>query len=150
MEIFRNDKLIGYNSYFFKKNKNTTLVTNQIKFAVNILGATLLEVEGYGEELYNEDEEYDIKYGDNLYNIERIFKNIIKNEGLPFLNKFNFTYSFYDFIKFNSVEYGEIIDEVEKLNKEVDINDSNDEYCYSYVIEDTSSGNVSKILTCDT
>ena len=80
------------------------------------------------EELYNEDEEYDIKYGDNLYNIERIFKNIIKNEGLPFLNKFNFTYSFYDFIKFNSVEYGKTIDEVEKLNKDVDINDSNDEY----------------------
>ena len=56
MEIFRNDKLIGYNYYFFKKNKSTTLVTNQIKFAVNILGATLFEVEGYGEELYNEDQ----------------------------------------------------------------------------------------------
>ena len=43
MEIFRNDKLIGYNYYFFKKNKDTTLVTNQIKFAVNILGATMFE-----------------------------------------------------------------------------------------------------------
>ena len=56
MEIFRNDKLIGYNYYFFKKNKDTTLVTNQIKFAVNILGATMFEVEGYGEELYNGDQ----------------------------------------------------------------------------------------------
>ena len=56
MEIFRNEKLIGYNYYFFKKNKNTTLVINQIKFAVNILGATLFEVEGYCEELYNEDQ----------------------------------------------------------------------------------------------
>ena len=56
MEIFRNDKLIGYNYYFFKKNKDTTLVTNKIKFVVNILGATLFEVEGYGEELYNGDQ----------------------------------------------------------------------------------------------
>ena len=56
MEIFRNDKLIGYNYYFFKKKKDTPLVTNQIKFAVNILGATIFEVEGYSEELYNGDQ----------------------------------------------------------------------------------------------
>ena len=36
--------------------KDTILVTNQIKFIVNILGATMFEVEGYGEELYNGDQ----------------------------------------------------------------------------------------------
>ena len=48
MDIFRNGELIGYNYYFFKKNKNETIVTNQIKFAVKLLGATLFEIEGYG------------------------------------------------------------------------------------------------------
>ena len=55
MEIFHNNKLIGYNYYFFKKNKNETIVTNQIKFTVKIFGATVFEIEGYGEEKYIKD-----------------------------------------------------------------------------------------------
>ena len=53
MEIFRNNELIGYNYYFFKTNKNEVQVTNQIKFTVKLLGATIFEVEGYGEEKYD-------------------------------------------------------------------------------------------------
>ena len=53
MEIFLNNKLIGYNYYFFKIDKDITLITNQIKFTVKVLGATIFEVEGYGEEKYN-------------------------------------------------------------------------------------------------
>ena len=55
MEIFRNNELIGYNYYFFKKDNNITIITNQIKFTVKLLGATIFEVEGYGEEKYNKD-----------------------------------------------------------------------------------------------
>ena len=55
MEIFKDGEVIGYNYYFFKKNKNETIVTNQIKFAVKLLGATLFEIEGYGEEKYLKD-----------------------------------------------------------------------------------------------
>ena len=55
MEIFRNNELIGYNYYFFKTNNNEIQITNQIKFTVKILGATIFEVEGYGEERYNND-----------------------------------------------------------------------------------------------
>ena len=55
MEIFRNNELIGYNYYFFKINNNEIQITNQIKFTVKILGATIFEVEGYGEERYNND-----------------------------------------------------------------------------------------------
>ena len=55
MEIFLNNELIGYNYYFFKTNNNETQITNQIKFTVKILGATIYEVEGYGEERYNND-----------------------------------------------------------------------------------------------
>lgn len=55
MEILKDGEFIGYNYYFFKKNKNETTVTNQIKFTVKLLGATLFEIEGYGEEKYLKD-----------------------------------------------------------------------------------------------
>jgi heme/copper-type cytochrome/quinol oxidase subunit 2 len=32
MEILKDGEVIGYNYYFFKKDKNETIVTNQIKF----------------------------------------------------------------------------------------------------------------------
>jgi len=53
MEIFRNNELIGYNYYFFTRDKNITTITNQIKFTIKLLGATIFEVEGYGKEKYN-------------------------------------------------------------------------------------------------
>ena len=55
MEIFRNNELIGYNYFFFTIDKNITTITNQIKFTVKLLGATIFEVEGYNEEKYNDD-----------------------------------------------------------------------------------------------
>ena len=55
MEIFRNNELIGYNYYFFRTEKGDVLVTNQIKFTVKLLGATIFDVESYGEEKYNND-----------------------------------------------------------------------------------------------
>ena len=56
MEIFRNGELIGYNYYFFSRNGDETVVTNQIKFSVKLLGATIFQVEGFGEEKYNKDQ----------------------------------------------------------------------------------------------
>jgi hypothetical protein len=55
MEILKDGKVIGYNYYFFKKDKNETIVTNQIKFEVKLLGATIFKIEGYGEEKYVKD-----------------------------------------------------------------------------------------------
>ena len=52
MDIFRNGELIGYNNYFFTKKGDKILITNQIKFSVKLLGATIFQVEGYGEEKY--------------------------------------------------------------------------------------------------
>ena len=56
MEIFKDDKLIGYNYYFFKRTDKTTIITNQVNFTVKLLGATIFKVEGYGEEIYEEDQ----------------------------------------------------------------------------------------------
>ena len=52
MEILKDGDVIGYNYYFFKRNNNETTVTNQIKFTVKLFGATIFEIEGYGEEKY--------------------------------------------------------------------------------------------------
>jgi hypothetical protein len=55
MEILRDGEVIGYNYYFFKKDADNTTVTNQLKFTVKLFGATIFEVESYGEEKYNKD-----------------------------------------------------------------------------------------------
>ena len=56
MEIFRNGELIGYNYYFFERNGEETIITNQFKFSVDLLGATIFQVESYGEEKYIKDQ----------------------------------------------------------------------------------------------
>ena len=55
MEILRDGEVIGYNYYFFKKDGENTTVTNQLKFTVKLFGATIFEVESYGEEKYIKD-----------------------------------------------------------------------------------------------
>ena len=79
MDIFRNGELIGYNYYFFKKNGDETLVANQIKFSVKLLGATIFQVEGYGEEKYIKDQliSYNSK---TLQNDKEKFVNLVFNK----------------------------------------------------------------------
>jgi len=55
MEILRNDEVIGYNNYYFKRDDEKTIVKNQYKFVVKLLSATIFKVEGYGEEIYLKD-----------------------------------------------------------------------------------------------
>ena len=76
MDIFRNGELIGYNYYFFTKKGNETTVTNQIKFSVKLLGATIFQVEGYGEEKYIKDQliSYNSK---TLQNDKEKFVNLV-------------------------------------------------------------------------
>ena len=76
MEIFRNGELIGYNHYFFKRNGAETIVTNQIKFVVKLLGATVFQVEGYSEEKYLKDQlvSYNSK---TLQNDKEKFVNLV-------------------------------------------------------------------------
>ena len=55
MEILRNNEIIGYNNYHFKRDGEKTIVKNQYKFEVKLLSATIFKVEGYGEEIYLKD-----------------------------------------------------------------------------------------------
>ena len=91
LEIFRNGELIGYNYYFFTRKSNETTVTNQLKFSVKILGATIFKVEGYGEEKYIKDQlvSYDSK---TLQNDKEKFVNLFFDKNK---NKFNIKGSSY-------------------------------------------------------
>ena len=79
MDILRNGELIGYNYYFFTRKGDETIVTNQIKFSVKLLGATIFQVEGYGEEKYIKDQliSYNSK---TLQNDEEKFVNLVLNK----------------------------------------------------------------------
>ena len=55
MEILRNDEVIGYNNYYFKREGEKTIVKNQYKFEVKLLSSIIFKVEGYGEEIYLKD-----------------------------------------------------------------------------------------------
>ena len=91
MDIFRNSELIGYNHYFFTRKGDETTVTNQIKFSVKLLGATIFQVEGYGEEKYLNDQliSYNSK---TLQNNKEKFVNLFFDKNK---NKFNIKGSSY-------------------------------------------------------
>ena len=76
MDIFRNEELIGYNYYFFTRNGDETIITNQIKFTVKLLGATIFQVEGYGEEKYINDQLISY-YSKTLQNDKKKFVNLV-------------------------------------------------------------------------
>tara|TARA_Y100000022_G_scaffold194770_1_gene199586 strand:- start:340 stop:1017 length:678 start_codon:yes stop_codon:yes gene_type:complete len=92
MEIFRNGELIGYNYYFFTRKDDETIVTHQIKISVKLLGATIFQVEGYGEEKYIKDQliSYNSK---TLQNDKEKFVNLIFDKDK---NKFNIKGSSYN------------------------------------------------------
>ena len=79
MEILRNGKVVGYNFYFFKRNNNELIVTNQILLEVKVFGATVFKIEGYGEEKYLDDKL--ISYSSKtIQNDKKKFVNLIFNK----------------------------------------------------------------------
>jgi hypothetical protein len=76
MEIFRNGELIGYNYYFFKRKNDETIVTNQVKFSVKLLGATIFQVEGFSEEKYFKDQLISFN-SKTLQNDKKKFVNLV-------------------------------------------------------------------------
>ena len=92
MEIFRNGELIGYNNYFFTRKGDETIITNEIKFSVKLLGATIFQVEGSGEEKYIKDQliSYNSK---TLQNDKEKFVNLVfdKNKQKFIINGSSFS-----------------------------------------------------------
>jgi len=91
MEILKDGEVIGYNYYFFKRDGNKTTVTNQIKFTVKLFGATIFEIEGYGEEKYIKDKLISFN-SKTLQNDKKKYVNLEFNEQT---NKFDIQGSSY-------------------------------------------------------
>ena len=91
MEIFKDGKVIGYNYYFFTKEKDILTVKNQIRFKVSLFGVDLLNVEGYGIEKYKNNKLISYK-SKTLQNDKEKFVNLIYDSGK---DKFNIKGSSY-------------------------------------------------------
>ena len=85
--------------------------------------------------LKNEEEEFDYKLGDNLTNIIVEFKDLLNSSGVNVMNN-RISSDLYDFIKYNSQNYNDIMDEVDKYNdileKEYDDEIEEEEEKYYY------------------
>ena len=84
MDILLNDELIGYNYYFFTKKGDETIVTNQIKFSVKLLGATIFKIEGYGEERYLKDQLISYSSKTQQNNKEKFVSLLFNNDTAKF------------------------------------------------------------------
>ena len=92
MEVLRDGEVIGYNYYFFKKDGDKTTVTNQIKFVVKLLGATIFKIEGYGVEKYIKNKLISFN-SKTLQNDKKKYVNLEFNEKI---NKFDIKGSSYN------------------------------------------------------
>jgi hypothetical protein len=83
------------------------------------------DVDEIDPKILNVDDEFDHYYGVNICDIKFDFKLLIEENDLPFLDKllFDFNnnngYDFYDFIKYNSKNYYDLLEK---------INDENEQY----------------------
>jgi hypothetical protein len=94
----QNDKIIETNTN--KVNNDQEIQELDIQEDTNILDI---------------DNEFDKIYFNTIVDIKLEFNDYIKDQCLPFLNKMNLTnYSFYDFIKYNSVNYDKLFVKIEK------------------------------------
>ena len=55
MEIFRNDKVIGYSNYFFEHEDDSMTIKNYTQFKVKLLGITIFSILSEAIEKYEDD-----------------------------------------------------------------------------------------------
>ena len=91
MEIFKDQKLIGYNKYFFTREGNILTVKSQLQFKVNLFGVEVFRVDNYGVEKYEKNKliSYQSK---TLQNDKEKFVDLIYD---PDKDKFNIKGSSY-------------------------------------------------------
>lgn len=86
----------------------------------------------------NPEDEFEILYTSITSDIKISFEIFIKNNSLPFLNNDNINklnikknnYDFYDFIKYNSINYEKIVENINNQNLELNdkIDESDEDY----------------------
>ena len=91
MEIFKDDKLIGYNYYFFTTDGDVVTVKSQLQFKVNLFGVEVLNVENYGVEKYKKNKLFSYQ-SKTLQNDKKKFVDLFYDSDK---NKFNIRGSSY-------------------------------------------------------
>ena len=64
MDVLRNDKVIGYSNYFFKRGKDTMTVENDTKFIVEMFGVKVFSIDSKSKEIYQKDNRLQCIIGD--------------------------------------------------------------------------------------
>lgn len=108
------------------KNNDKDIEKKFIKEKKNNIQKTILNYN-----LKNSDEEFEFIFNKVLVNIKVDFENYINNQAFPFMdNNLNLkSYNFYDFLKYNSQNYIDVVNKVDEENNEynVDGEKENDE-----------------------
>lgn len=82
--------------------------------------------------LKNEEEEFELLYSDNLIDIVVEFRDFLRNSSFKIFPNNKFEIELYDFIKYYSHTYDELIDKVDKFNdnleEELDKEDEQEYY----------------------
>ena len=113
--------ILNKNNIEFKTNNKEKIIVNEIIDKINDK-----------EEIDYDtpDDRFDLLYSNKLSSISVEFKELIKELGLPYLNKRNINYNLYDFIKYNSNNYKIIVNNYEKELNNMNDNESYEEDDY--------------------
>ena len=84
MEVFRNDKAIGYSNYFFEHENDSMTINNYTQFKVKLSGITIFSISSKTIEKY-EDNKLVFFKSNTLQNNKEKFVNLIYDKKL---NKF--------------------------------------------------------------
>ena len=79
MEIFKDNKYIGFSKFFFNKTQKKFKVTNTTNFKVKLMGITVLSVVSKGLEIYEEDQLIYFK-SDTIQNDKKKFVEVFFDE----------------------------------------------------------------------
>ncbi len=79
MEIFKNNKYIGFSKFFFNKTQKKFEVTNTTNFKVKLMGVTVFSVISEGLEIYENDQLIYFK-SDTVQNDKKKFVEVLFDE----------------------------------------------------------------------
>ena len=84
MDIYLNDKVIGYSNYYFTHSKSGMIVLNDTKFEVELFGIKVFSIKSESEEKYKNNKLFSFK-SNTLQNNKKKYVNLIYDEKV---NKF--------------------------------------------------------------